>query len=130
MCYILIACLGLFGTLEQLGSEKYAVRERAEKQLRNEGVSGFITAWAGQNSNDPEITTRCRRIVAERDEFWAWFNAGLLVALTLYPADDGDTWELPAWLNEKLEQFTQRYYLDLGYLEESRRKFRGAIYVD
>ncbi|HUR53543.1 MAG TPA: hypothetical protein VMZ71_05410 [Gemmataceae bacterium] len=53
-----------FKLVEQLGSEDYAEREAASKQLDELGAAAFDAIRAGCQSNDPEVASRARELAS------------------------------------------------------------------
>jgi RNA polymerase sigma factor (sigma-70 family) len=51
--------------VEQLGSDEFAVREAAHKELRKLGLKAEAALRAGLKSEDPEVRARCAKILAE-----------------------------------------------------------------
>jgi hypothetical protein len=61
--------------VKQLGADRFADRESAEKRLRVLGVKALPAIKAGMTDPDPEIARRCKaiRVAITRDRLWAVF---------------------------------------------------------
>lgn len=81
--------------VKQLGSEDFVAREAAEKELQKLGVKAEAALKAGLKSDDPEIRTRCEKLLAairaarlgnKDSPVWQKFKA--------VAGDDEDAWKL------------------------------------
>jgi tetratricopeptide (TPR) repeat protein len=57
--------------IEQLGSEQYATRERAQSELKRLGLTAFDALYEAQNHEDIEISLRAQYLVRSLTVDWA-----------------------------------------------------------
>jgi hypothetical protein len=54
--------------IRELGDDEFAVRERAEQQLKDAGTTALSFLRAAQSNKDPEVIVRVKRLLEQLDE--------------------------------------------------------------